>query len=51
MSRHHPFLAGCGRLGWWSTCPCGWRSRWSYTTVSGAHIEFGKHLLEVRTDA
>jgi len=43
---HHPFLAGCRRLGWWSVCRCGWKSRWSYTTVSGAHLAFGTHLLE-----
>lgn len=44
---HHPELYRAGRFGCWSACHCGWRSRWSYTTVTGAHLAFGEHLLAV----
>jgi hypothetical protein len=43
---HHPLLTSTGRHGCWCVCSCGWRSR-DYTTVSGAHYAFGRHLLEV----
>ncbi|GGM53470.1 hypothetical protein ACFFX1_54875 [Dactylosporangium sucinum] len=45
--RHHPELYRAGRFGCWSACHCGWRSRWSYTTITGAHLAFGGHLLAV----
>lgn len=44
-TRHHPGLYAAGRNGCWSCCSCGWASR-LYTTVSGAHLAFGQHLIE-----
>jgi hypothetical protein len=46
-SPHHPELYRAAQLGAWAWCRCGWRSHWSYTTVTGAHLAFGEHLLEV----
>lgn len=46
LNRHHPELYHARQLGAWVWCCCGWRSRWSYTTVTGAHLAFGEHLLE-----
>jgi hypothetical protein len=43
---HEPSLFASRRVGCWATCECGrWRSgQWS--SVIGAMVEFGKHLLE-----
>lgn len=42
---HHPMLAATGRHGCWAVCLCGqWQGR-LWTTVTGAHLEFGQHLL------
>jgi hypothetical protein len=44
MAHHHPVLHS-SRAGCWCVCTCGhWRSP-TFTTVSGAHLSFGKHLL------
>lgn len=45
---HHPALYS-SRFGAWCHCTCGqWRSR-IYTTITGAHIEFGQHLIAERS--
>lgn len=47
MNRHRVTLYWTRRYGCWSTCSCGWSgSRW--TTVTGAHGDFGQHLIEDR---
>lgn len=46
---HHPTLYGTGRHGCWSTCACGWKSA-LWTTTAGAHLEFGRHLIDLRND-
>jgi hypothetical protein len=44
---HEPCLYATTRYGCWCHCTCGqWRSR-TYTTVTGAHIAFGTHLLDI----
>jgi hypothetical protein len=44
--RHRPYLLFAGRHGSWCECTCGeWRSR-IYTSVTGAHLEFGQHLVD-----
>lgn len=49
--KHHPQIYKTGRHGCWCCCLCGWRSR-LWTTGTGAHLEFGEHLLaEVRRAA
>lgn len=42
--KHHPTLCRTGRHGCWAHCVCGWQSR-RYTTVTGAHLAFGHHLV------
>ena len=42
---HHPTFYSGGRHGCWAICACGWKSR-TWTTTVGAHLEFGKHLIE-----
>lgn len=44
MSDHHPTLYATGRHGCWADCHCGWTGR-LWTTVPGAHLEFGQHLI------
>lgn len=47
MGAHEPQLYWSGRHGSWCFCACGgWRSR-AWTTLVGAHLDFGRHLLEV----
>lgn len=41
----HPTLYRAGRHGCWASCCCGWLSR-TWTSVTGAHLEFGQHLIE-----
>lgn len=45
MGKHEPQLCASARCGCWAICACGWRSR-LYTTVTGAHIAFGAHLVD-----
>lgn len=42
---HHPTLYRTGRHGCWASCCCGWKSR-TWTGVVGAHLDFGRHLIE-----
>lgn len=44
---HHPSLYRSRRYGTWCVCTCTWQSR-HYTTTSGAHLEYGQHLLATR---
>jgi hypothetical protein len=50
-ARHHePAPYSTRRYGCWATCTCGrWQSR-AWTTVSGAHLEYGLHLLRENRD-
>jgi hypothetical protein len=41
----HPFLYWTARNGSWCHCLYGWKSR-DWTTVTGAHLEFGQHLVK-----
>lgn len=43
--RHHPTLLSTGSHGCWSTCSCGWNSA-LWTTTTGAHLEFGRHMVD-----
>lgn len=43
--KHHPTLYRTGRHGCWAVCRCGWMGSSSWTTVVGAHLEFGRHLI------
>ncbi|MCW2899962.1 MAG: hypothetical protein JWO67_2227 [Streptosporangiaceae bacterium] len=43
--KHHPNLMSAGRHGSWCSCPCGWSSG-TYGTTTGAHLAFGRHLLD-----
>lgn len=46
MGAHEPILYWSGRHGSWCHCVCGtWRSR-IWPGVVGAHLEFGRHLLD-----
>lgn len=47
---HHPQLYATRRNGCWSTCSCGWHSVILYTSVTGAHIAFGQHLVRLVQD-
>jgi hypothetical protein len=48
MGAHEPLLYWTARHGSWASCTCGrWKSR-TWTSVSGAHLEFGQHLLDDR---
>jgi hypothetical protein len=42
---HHPALYCTGRHGCWASCCCGWAGRSRWTSVVGAHLEFGQHLI------
>jgi hypothetical protein len=43
---HHPYLYWTARYGCWCHCACGqWKSG-IYTTVTGAHLAFGRHLIK-----
>lgn len=46
--KHHPVLYRYRQRYWrcYSACICGWIAEYEYTTISGAHLEFGQHLLE-----
>lgn len=44
---HHPALYSTARHGCWATCACRWESR-RWTTTTGAHLEFGRHLIDPR---
>lgn len=45
--RHDPVLLSSG-LGCWARCSCGWESERWYRAVLGAHLRYGRHLLEAR---
>jgi hypothetical protein len=45
---HHPAIYRARRYGTWGQCACGWISAHTYTTVTGAHLAFGQHLLDTR---
>ena len=50
MSQHHPRLYSTRRYGSWATCDCGrWVSR-RWATVTGAHLDFGRHLVAATID-
>lgn len=46
--KHHPILYSTSRYGAWCHCICGeWKSR-TFTRIAGAHLAFGRHLLDSR---
>lgn len=42
--KHHLTLYWTRLHGSWSSCSCGWGSG-NYTTKIGAHLAFGRHLV------
>lgn len=46
--KHELFMLTASRRGCYAVCSCGWRCEVPYTTVSGAHLAFGQHLLTAR---
>lgn len=46
---HSLMLYATSRYGCWAHCSCGWRSG-LWVTAFGAHLEFGRHLLERHDD-
>lgn len=45
---HHLTLYSAGRHGCWATCSCRAWSSGLWTTVVGAHLAFGRHLIGVK---
>jgi hypothetical protein len=43
--KHHLTLYWTRRHGCWSGCACAWKSG-TYTTTTGAHLAFGRHLVK-----
>lgn len=50
MRSHEPMFT-VSRYGCNTFCSCGWKTEQFYTTISGAHLMFGAHLIATSDEA